>query len=202
MGTRMNICLRNKENYNHNMEQQNNLDKKVVMVVAFNEFKDEEYFIPKKILEEAGFEIITASNNLGFARSTEGGKINVDILVNEMKIDNCRAIIFIGGPGCLENLDNSISYEILKEGFTKNKVLAAICIAPVIFAKADILRGRKATVWSSMNDQEALKIIGENGGVYQPEPVVVDGRVITANGPEAAEMFARAIVRVLTGIWG
>jgi len=35
------------------------------------------------------------------------------------------------------------------------------------------------------------------GGTYVNEPVVVDGDIITANGPPAAEEFAREIIMAL-----
>ena len=33
--------------------------------------------------------------------------------------------------------------------------------------------------------------------VYAALPVVVDGRIVTANGPEAAEEFGKALVKML-----
>jgi protease I len=172
--------------------------KKVAMIIAFANFKDEEYFIPKEVLEKAGIEITTVSNSKGTARGVSGGEVSVNTSLEELKVENYDGVIFVGGPGCLENLDNQTSYQIAQEAVRQDKVLAAICISPVILAKAGVLQGKKATVWSNALDRGPVKALQENGAFYQEEDVVVDGKVITANGPAAAEKFGQAVVQVLT----
>jgi len=171
--------------------------KKVAIVVAFVDFKDEECFIPKEILEKAGFKVDVVSNNLGIAHGAAGGELKVDFVIDQFKVDDYQAIIFIGGPGCLKNLDNQFSYQVAQEAVSQNKILAAICISPVILAKAGILEGRKATVWSSTLDKSPVKTLQENGAIYQDEKVVVDGNIITANGPAAAQAFGQKIIETL-----
>ena len=90
--------------------------------------------------------------------------------------------------------------EQLKREVKQNKVLAAICISPIILTKAGVLKGKKATVWSSPLDKSWIKVLQESGqAIYQEEDVVVDGKIITANGPAAAGRFGQAIVEVLAG---
>lgn len=173
------------------------LNKKAAMIIAFESFKDEEYFRPKEILEKAGLEIITVSNQLGSARGAEGGESQIDIPISQFQVDDYQAVIFVGGPGCLKWLDNQLSYQIAQESVRQNKILAAICISPVILAKAGVLEGKKATVWSSLMDRNSVKILQENGAVYQDKEVVVDGKIITANGPRAAQAFAESIIDAL-----
>jgi len=172
--------------------------KKAVMIIAFRDFRDTEYFRPKEILENAGAEIKTASNKLGVAVGADGGDTEVDLLVSEINLTDFEAVVFIGGPGCLTNLDNEDSYKIAQETVSQNKVLAAICISPVILAKAGVLPGKKATVWSSPMDRGPVKVLQNNRAIYEEESVVIDGKIITANGPAAAREFGQAIVEVLT----
>jgi len=172
--------------------------KKVAMIIAFRDFRDAEYFIPKEILERAGAEITTVSNKKGTAIGADGGDTEVNLLLEDLNPADFDGVVFIGGPGCLEALDNENSYRITREAVSQNKVLASICISPVILAKAGVLEGEKATVWSSPLDRSPVKILKENGAIYQDEAVVVDGKIITANGPDAAEEFGQAIVEVLT----
>ena len=174
-------------------------NKKIAMVVAFQDFRDEEYFVPKEILEEAGAEVKTASNQMGRALGADGGEVEIDLLVEDLNPADFDAVVFIGGPGCLENLDNENSYRVAKDTVSQNKVLASICISPIILAKAGVLKGKKATVWSSPMDRGPVKILEENGAIYQDELVVADGKIITGNGPGAAKEFGEAIVKVLTG---
>lgn len=172
-------------------------DKKAVMIIAFRDFRDEEYFVPKEILEKSGIIVKTASNQKGTAIGADGGEVNVDLLVSEINPVEYDVVVFVGGPGCLENLDNEDSYRVAKETVSQNKVLAAICISPVILAKAGVLEGKKATVWSSSLDKSPVKILKENGAIYQSDSVVVDGKIITGNGPSAAKEFGEAIVKDL-----
>jgi protease I len=173
------------------------VNKKVAMVIAFKDFRDEEYFVPREILEEAGAEVKTASNKKGTAIGADGGEVEVDFLVSEINPVEFDAIVFIGGPGALKNLDNEDSYQLAKETISQDKILAAICISPVILAKAGVLEGKKATVWSSPLDKSAVKILTEKGAIYQDELVVVDGKIITGNGPQAARKFGETLVEVI-----
>lgn len=174
--------------------------KKVVIIVAFRDFRDEEYFIPKEILEIAGIEVKTASNKKGTAIGAEGGEAKVDSLVKEINPADFDAIVFVGGPGCLESLDNEDSYKVAKETVLQGKVLAAICISPVILAKAGVLSGKRATVWDSpMGRRPVVKILEENGAIFEDKAVVVDGKIITGNGPAAAKEFTEKIIKALTG---
>ena len=190
--------------------------KKIAIIVAFRDFRDEEYFVPKEISEGAGGEIKTASNKIGKAIGVEGGEVEINLLISEINmaefddlqrksshnsiqsISSFDAVVFIGGPGCLENLDNENSYKVAKDTVSQGKVLASICISPVILAKAGVLEGKKATVWSSPMDRSSVRTLEENGAIYQDTPVVVDGKIITGSGPDAAEEFGKAIIEVLT----
>ena len=189
---------------------------KAAIIIAFRDFRDEEYFVPKEVLEKAGVKVKTASNQKGVALGADGGEAKVDLLVSEINptefddlqhksshnsiqsISSFDAVVFVGGPGCLKNLDNEASYKIAKETINQGKVLSAICISSVILAKAGVLEGKRATVWTSLMDKSAAKILEENGAIYQDEPVVIDGKLITAVGPMAAQEFGEAIVEVLT----
>jgi len=182
------------------MPEKNLEGKKVVIILAFKDFRDEEYFVPKEILEAAGAEVKTASNKMGRAIGADGGDVEINVLVENLNPAEFDAIIFIGGPGCLENLDNENSYRVARETVSQGKTLASICISPVILAKARVLEGKKATVWSSPLDRGPVKILENNGAIYEDKSVVVDGKIITGNGPGAAEEFGEAIVEALTSL--
>ena len=171
--------------------------KKIAMIVAFRDFRDEEYFIPKKIFEENGYEVITVSTNEGVAIGAGGGEAQVDLTIDNLNVDEYEAIVFVGGPGAFKNIDNPEFHRVAQEGVEKGKIVAAICIAPAILAQAGILEGKNATVWSSALDKTGVKILQENGANYLELPVVQDGKIITANGPQSAEEFAKKIVEAL-----
>lgn len=173
-------------------------NKKMAIIIAFRNFRDEEYFIPKQVLKGAGAEIITVSTSLGTAIGADGGEAEVNVLLEDLKPEDFDAVVFIGGPGCLKYLDNKKSYKVIQETISENKVLGAICISSVILAKTGVLEGKKATVWSNPLDKSSIRTLEEKGAVYQAEAVVVDGKIITASGPAAAKEFGETLIEVLT----
>lgn len=179
------------------MEKDSLLGRRIIMVISFRDFRDEEYFKPKELLERAGAKIQTASNKAGVALGADGGEVEIDYLVKNVNLDDFDAVVFVGGPGTFENLDNENSYNLAKQTLARNKVLAAICISPVILAKAGVLKGKSATVWSDLMDKSAVKTLQDNGAIYEDSAVVVDGKIVTANGPAAATKFAEALSKVL-----
>lgn len=174
------------------------INKKIAIIIAFRDFRDEEYFLPKEIFEKAGAEIKTVSTQLGIARGADGGEVKIDLKIDDLKVADFDALVFIGGPGMVKNVNSEIHQKIAKETISAGKVLGAICIAPAILAKAGVLSGKKATVWSSPLDKSAIKILQEGGANFQEEPVVVDQNIITGNGPLAAKEFAEKIIEALT----
>ncbi len=174
--------------------------KKVLLIIAFKNFRDEEYFIPKGVFEREGFQTKTASTKEGIALGLFGGEADVDLVADRIKVKDFDAVVFVGGPGTLEYLDNESFYCIARESKKENILLGAICIAPMILANAGVLTEKKATVWTSQMDKKAISILRDGEALYQDKDVVCDGRIITASGPEVAEKFAEEISRELTNI--
>ncbi len=167
--------------------------KKALFMLASRDFRDEEYFVPREILTERGFKVKVAGDVKGSAIGADGGEVKIEFSLDEVSVDDFDTIIFVGGPGCLRFLDNDLSYRIAREVASKGMVLAAICIAPVILAKAGILDGRDATVWIGPMDRSAIGILESHGAKYKSEGVVVDGNIVTADGPGSAAAFAEAV---------
>jgi len=164
------------------------------MVIAFRDFRDVEYFIPRDILEAAGFKIATVSNKRGTAVGADGGEAEVDLLASEVNARDFDALLFVGGSGMGKSLDNQDFQKIAQDFAGAKKILAAICIAPALLAKAGVLRGKKATVWSDSMNKSPINMLKEAGAVYKDQDVVVDGRTVTARGPSAASEFGKALI--------
>jgi protease I len=99
-----------------------------------------------------------------------------------------EAVVFVGGTGCAVFFDDPTAHEVARQALEGGSVVAACCNAPSILARAELLRGRRATsVASRRADLE------RHGAVWTGEPVTVDPPFVTANGPEAAYDFGRAI---------
>ena len=168
---------------------------KAWFVIAPVEFRDEEYFIPKQILEEGGIEITTASTS-DTSTSKFGKQVDVDMLIENANSDY-DVIIFVGGHGARDYFDNQTALNLARKFLEEGKFVTAICIGPAILAKSGVLNDKMATVWASSNNKEGVDILEENGAKYVNQDVVIDEKVITANGPEAAEEFGKKILEVL-----
>ena len=171
--------------------------KKAAIIIASEDFRDEEYFITKEILEKNDISVKTVSDKIK-AIGKFGGEATADVLISDLNSDNFDAIIFAGGNGAVKLLDNELSYDIIKKTLIMKKILAAICIAPTILAKAGVLQGKRATVWSSDMDKTAIKTIQQNDGIYERSSIVIDGNIITAENAEFAQEFGETIAKELT----
>lgn len=166
--------------------------KKVVMILAHENFRDEEFLQPAEILEKGGVEVKVASSKLGPAKGSQGIMVKPDMLLSEVKVDDFDAVIFVGGAGSSEYWDDPTAHRLAQDAYKSGKIVAAICIAPVTLAKSGILKGKKATVWESEGEQ--LKALGAD---YTGKPVEKDGKIITASGPFAAKDFGEEIIKAL-----
>jgi protease I len=168
---------------------------KVLMIIAPENFRDEELFHTKEELENAGAEITIASSTSGEARGKLGARVKPDLTLDRVKVDDYDAVIFVGGTGSEVYFNDKRALSIASEAFRKGKVTCAICIAPVILANAGVLKGKRATVWNG----DFIEKIESRGATYTGKNVEVDGKVITANGPHAAREFGRKIAKALGG---
>lgn len=165
---------------------------KVAMIIASQNFRDEELLKPKEILEKAGVEVLVVSTTRGEARGMLGARVTPDLLLSELRVEDFAAIVFVGGIGASQYWEDPLAHRICREALEKGKILAAICIAPVTLANSGVLAGRRATVYPT--EAEKLR---EKGAIYTGAKVEKDGKIITASGPEAAEDFGRAILAAL-----
>jgi len=166
--------------------------KKILMIIASSKYRDEELEKPYRIFKQQGAKVLIASTTLKKVRGMLGGVAKPDILIDKVKVKDYDAIIFVGGVGAVEYWNNPIAHKIAKEAVKEKKLLAAICIAPVTLANAGVLKGKRATVWISERQK-----IQQKGAIYTGANVERDGNIITANGPQSAELFADSIVVAL-----
>lgn len=169
--------------------------KKALMIIAHEGFRDEEYIEPRKILEENGIEITVASWAPGIAIGKLGTQAAVDITIKEVDTSRYNAIIYIGGPGCKRYWDDPTAHRIAREAVAFNKILAAICSAPVTLARVGLLKEKRVTCYSG--DASELK---RGEAIYTGNPVEQEGLIITADGPGSAGAFGTIIVQTLQQI--
>jgi len=171
------------------------LNKKVLFIITPLNFRDEELFEPKKILEESGIKTTVSSVERNECIGMLGARVTPEKVVREVNPDEYDAVVVVGGSGSPRLADYPEVLVLLRRFAEKNKLIAAICLGPTVLAKAGILKGHKATVFPT---DWSIAVLTQNGCDYVDEGVVVDGKIITAKGPKFARLFGEKIKEELT----
>jgi protease I len=165
---------------------------RIVLLIAPERFRDEELFDTKRELDQAGHQTVVASTRKGYCPGSRGGKARATLLLSEVNPSDYDAVVFVGGGGSKVYFEDQVAQGLAKEMHERGKVVAAICLAPVVLANAGVLKGKDATVAGT----EAKTIEGK-GATYMGPGVVVAGNVVTANAPKASKLFGQKINEVL-----
>lgn len=168
------------------------LNKKALLVIAPKDFQDKEYSRPRAILKAKGVEVTVASTATRTAVGMGGMQVKPDILVKNARAADYDAVVFIGGNGAADLANDPQVLALAIEAKKHDKIIGAICIAPVILAKAGVLEGKKAAVSPSGKGD-----LTRAGATCTGKDVEVDGKVITGSGPAAADAFGQALLDAL-----
>jgi protease I len=165
---------------------------KILAVIAPERFRDEELFVPQAFLTEKGWDVTIASTKTGVATGMLGGTATATITIGQADASQYQALIVVGGYGSVEFLwENAELHELVNAFYKAGKVVSAICVSPVVLAKAGVLKGKNATVFEM---PESLEAFVNAGVTYTGEGVTVtDKNLITAQSPEQADAFAQAV---------
>lgn len=167
----------------------------VVIVIAPERFRDEELEQPRRALEAAGHRVTVASTRPGTATGMLGTKVAIDATLAQVKAEDCDALVIAGGSGAPQHLwDAGPLIALVKAVHAAGRPVGAICLAPPVLARAGILHRRRATCFPA---DRALLELKRGGATPVEEPVVRDGTIVTANGPEAAAAFGDALAQLL-----
>ena len=161
-----------------------------LLIIAHEGFQDHEYEGTREGLEDAGYTIVVASTEVGTCSGKYGATEEATVKLSDVDVSEYDKVAFIGGPGAAALMDDADAHRVARDTVSLGKKLGAICIAPAILARAGVLKGKKATVWDSGGEQAGL--LESEGALYTGKDVTVDGDIVTANGPLAAEEFGRA----------
>lgn len=101
------------------------------------------------------------------------------------------ALILPGGPQYQALEASQPLQQLLQDFYARGKYLCAICASPTILGRAGLLKGKKYTCFTAMDE--------DFGGTYCGDYAVTDGRLITGKSAAAAIDFGFAILQALGG---
>jgi protease I len=163
--------------------------RKVVIIAANQGFRDEELLETKRGLERASIQTSVASTRLGTMMGVLGGTIQADLMLGQVNVNDYSAVVFVGGPGAVDLVNNRAALTIARQAFAQRKIVAGIGTAPTILANAGVLRGVRATAY--LSERGTLM---QAGATYTGNPVERDGTVVTSTGPLAVSAFVRSLL--------
>ena len=156
-------------------------------------FEEIEALAVVDILRRAGVEVLLAGTVDGPIEGRNRIKVLADTSLDSVKEQDFDMIVLPGGAMGTENLKNDTRVkEIVERLYKKGKFITAICAAPTVLSAIGITAGRTVTSHPTVRTKLDKEKISE-------ERVVVDGNIITSQGPGTAIEFAFKLVEVLFG---
>lgn len=160
-------------------------------------FEEIEALATVDAMRRAGMKIVEVSvTDTKHVTGATGQTVVADSLLTDIDPTDAEWIIIPGGQPGADNLHSSQKVnEIIKNQYERGGKIAAICAGPaVVVAPTGILKGKKGTCYPGLGN-----MIESEGGTYVKEPVVIDGNIITSEGPGTTLMFAKAIISASVG---
>ena len=147
------------------------------------------------LLRRAGIRVVTASLDNQPVKASRGTVLLADTTLDEVLDQEFDMIVLPGGLPGADNLNQDARiHQLLRQMSSAGKYTAAICAAPRVLATAGLLNGKHATSFPG-----SLEGYPTEQMVYEQQPVVVDGKLITSRGPGTAMDFALELIEQLAG---
>ncbi len=164
---------------------------KHAVIVLAEGFEEIEAIAPIDLLRRAGIRVTALGLHSLDVRGSHDIVVKAAALLKDFA-GTYDALILPGGPGHKLLLESQTIIEMVQSAHSRNLLCAAICAAPVIFAKAGILKNKKATCFPG----EENKL---DGALFVDKKSVIDGNIITSRGAGTALEFALDIIGYMAG---
>lgn len=162
----------------------------MVYVLLADGFEEVEAIEPIDILKRGGVEVTTVGVTGKVVTGAHGIPVTADIEIRDIQPEDMELLMLPGGAGH-ELLDASNEvHALINYAVANNLYISAICAAPSILGKKQILDGKNAVCFPGY--EKYLY-----GAVISDEKAVTDGKIITAKGAGTAAEFGFSMLTVL-----
>lgn len=163
---------------------------KKATVLFANGFEEVEALSVVDVFKRAGVDCSMIGLTSLEVTGSHGITVKMDGVFDET-LSSLDAIVLPGGmPGAKNLKADKRVLQLLQTMYQQNRVIGAICAAPIVLQAAKILKGHNVTCYPGFEDE--LKDATFVGGQIQ-----VDGNIVTGNGPAAALAFSYALLERL-----
>lgn len=141
----------------------------------------------------AGWKVDVVGLKKGSVECSRGVKISPDMTWGQIDPAGYEVIALPGGNlGTLNLMEDERILDALRRQHTAGRLVAAICAAPLVLQKAGLLHGKRVTCHplaaGQLNDADRLD-----------QRVVIDGNIVTSQGPGTTFAFALALIALRDG---
>ena len=160
---------------------------KPVLVLMAPGFEEIELTAPVDILRRLEIPVVTAGLKSRSVEGAHGMTMQAEMLMVDVNADDYSGIILPGGPASWLLRDTPGVLSLVRAMHGAEKLVAAICAAPIALEAAGVLNGRRVTCYPGVEGdlKSAAEIVAE--------AAVTDGLLVTGRGPGAALEFGFAL---------
>jgi 4-methyl-5(b-hydroxyethyl)-thiazole monophosphate biosynthesis len=129
-----------------------------------------------------------------------GITVQVNAQLKDLDLTTFDALAIPGGmewAGFFKDAYSEEFKQVIRHFAKHNKPIAAVCVASLSLAAANILEHKKATVYHSKNGKHKATL-EQNGVIFVDSPVVRDSNITTSTGPGTSVEVALALLADLT----
>jgi 4-methyl-5(b-hydroxyethyl)-thiazole monophosphate biosynthesis len=129
-----------------------------------------------------------------------GLTVQVNVQLNDVDLSTFDALAIPGGmewSGFFEDAYSQQFIQVIRHFAKLKKPIAAVCVASLSLATANILKHKKATVYHSLNGKHKTTL-EQKGAIFVDSAVVIDANIITSTGPGTSVEEALALLANLT----
>lgn len=163
---------------------------KLLMVIT-DGFEDIEAIGTLAILRRAQIDLTVAAIDNTASRGRYGVNITELENLSLLNYNDYDGLIIPGGPEYIAEENNPEFLKMVKNFASQDKLIASICAGPTILGHLGLLKNKKYTCFTSMNE--------DFGGTYVDTYAVTDGNFITGRSAAAVIDFAFEIVKKVKG---
>ncbi len=161
---------------------------KPLLVLLAPGFEEIEFSAPVDILRRLEIPVVTAGVKGRLVEGAHGIKMQADMLLVDVEPADYDGVILPGGAASWLLRDTPAVLKLVRTMHAADKLVAAICAAPIALEAAGVLTDRKVTCYPADAVTNDIK-----SATLCDTPTVTDANIITGRGPGAALEFGFAL---------